>query len=265
MRKLCLYIALFLFTASAQAEQKTENYVFEAFWGGLKVGDMRLVINQDGEKFTITNIINSAGIAKLVSKYSSVNIASGTKIEGKFLPKTYTSEWKRKKESQNIELQFSEAGDVINESLIPPEREGKRPAVEAKFKKAVFDPVTAAIVSRETIREEMKKNPNSQAVLRIPTYDSKRRFDVICTIKGNKSVMIGGKMQNLLHIHLRREPLAGYTDKDLVEMKEDEQSIDFYLNEDFVPVWGAAKAQMGSATIKLISYSSSGVKVTPYK
>jgi hypothetical protein len=250
--KFWLILAMVLAAISAQAAQTNEQFRFETYWSGFRVAEMFVVANQSDSDYNLVVTINSEGIAKLASNYSSVNTVSGEVIDGKLRPEIYNSKWWRKDEKQKIELQFSRSGEVVSESLIPPERVGKRPDVDKKFKQNVVDPVTAAFVSRETIRAELKNNPNSRAVFAVPTFDAKRRFDVIITIKGYKKIEIGGKMQNLLHINLRREPLAGFREKDLLEMKEEQQTIDFYLNKNLVPVWGSAKAQMGSATIKLV-------------
>jgi len=253
MRKIFgIYICIIVLSLSikANAESISKQYNYEAYWGGFKVGALRLTDTETDNSYNIIASINSKGIAKIVSNYSSINIASGAKSADKYHPKLYNCKWWRKKEAQDIQLGFSAKGDIATQSLIPPERVGKRPDVAEKNKKNVVDPVTAAFVSRETIRQEIKKNPNSTATFAIPTYDGKRRFDVMCTIKGYKNIDIGGKMQNLLHITMRRNPIGGFREKDLVEMRD--ENIDFYLNADFIPVWGSAKAQMGSATIKLI-------------
>ena len=252
MKKLYLSLVCLFVTISAQAAQTNEQFRFETYWSGFKVAEMFVVANQTDSDYNLVVTINSEGIAKLASNYSSVNSVSGAVVGGKFKPKIYNSRWWRKDEKQNIELRFSPKGEVVSESLIPPERVGKRPIVEKEFKQNVVDPVSAAFVSRETIRVALKKNPNSRAVFAVPTFDAKRRFDTIIAIKGYKKIQIGGKMQNLLHINLRRQPVAGFRDKELVEMQEDQQTIDFYLNKNLVPVWGSAKAQMGSATIKLV-------------
>jgi hypothetical protein len=246
-------------SANAQAESVKAEYFYKVYWSGFEVGDLLFKEEQTDLTYSSQVDIAARSIAAYFWKYSSSTKIYGIRENGKFVPQKYNSIWSRKKEKQDIELGFSKKGDVISESLVPPEKVEKRPIVSDEFRKSVFDPVTAAIVSRETIRKEMAKNPNSRAEFLIPIFDAKRRFDVGLTIQGYETIQFDGKQREFLRINIRRLPIAGYTENDLQEMADEQQNIDFYLNEDFIPVYGVAKAAVGRATIKLVSRSSEAI------
>ena len=74
-------------------------------------------------------------------------------------------------------------------------------------------------------------------------------------ILGYKEIEVDRKKQKLLHIKLSRTPIAGFRANKLKEMTEGEgdPDIEMYLNDNFIPVWGYGKAELGTATIKLTS------------
>lgn len=235
------------------AQNVSDNHLYKIYWSGFKVGEMTWEEESSADKYKLTTKLSSKSIAEYFWKYSSVNTVEGVFKAGKVTPRSYHSKWWRKKEKQDIKLEFSAAGDVIEESLVPPEKVGKRPEVPAEDKLGVYDPVSAAIVSRETIRELLKNNPNYKGSFEIPTFDAKRRFDVICKVLGRKNISLDGKEVEALHITIERKPISGFRPKDLKEMAEQNRVISFYLNDDLVPIYGVAKAAVGRATIKLVN------------
>lgn len=245
----------------AQAKDISAEYNYEVYWSGFEVAGLKFSEEQNDANYEIVVEIDSRSIAKYFSKYSSINQVSGFKKDGEFVPQVYHSKWWRRDEKQDIELVFSGAGDVTKETLVPPERVGKRPEVGSEYKVGVFDPVTAAIVSRETIRKKLEEDPNFTGDFTVPTFDAKRRFDVICSVKGYEQINVNGESQRLLRASIERKPVAGFRERDLKEMREQNQIIDFYLNDNFVPVYGVAKAQVGRATIKLVSSREEAISV----
>ncbi len=247
-------LCLLLLTPNlSAAEDVSQEYLYQISWSGFNVGKILFKEERVADKYTVSADISSQSIARYVWKYSSLNIVEGLIRNGKYVPEKYQSNWWRKKQKQEIKLGFSKDGDVVEESLVPPERVGKRPEVGDEFKKAVFDPVSTAIVSRETIREKLKNNPDYTGVFTIPTFDAKRRFDVECTVHGYANITFRGKPRRVLKVSIERLPIAGFREKDLKEMREQKQVIEFYLDEGLMPIWGNAKAEVGRATITLLN------------
>ena len=87
----------------------------------------------------------------------------------------------------------------------------------------------------------------------IPVFDARRRFDVELSVNGYKKKRIDGTTKDLLEVVFFRTPVNGFNDKELKRMKEQDPTIVFYLNEDFIPVTGTGSAPFGRANFDLVS------------
>lgn len=249
--RMALVMIILLQMHSNPANALNQDLNYELHWSGIKVGEMGLYLKEDGNKYDYTINIASRGMLKYFIKYFSSNRSQGL-IEGaKLVPEIYKSYWKRKKHSQNLEINF--ANNDVKNVLRVPENRKKHPEVPKNMLKNAFDPVSGAFEGRQRIKQAVEAKQAFPYKITIPIYDAKRLFDAEIYVQGYKLKNIGGKKQNLLHIILKRTPIAGFRPNKLKEMQEGEgdPDIEMYLNQDFIPIWGFGKAELGTATITL--------------
>ena len=250
MQKLLYLAALILLPLSANAENLALKY--EANWGGIKVGEMRLYFNEKQSEYNYMALIDSTGLIRNLTKYWSVNVAKGKIAGNKFLPTIFDTKWQRKKQGeQRVIVNYN--GEKVTETATPEENRDKRPFVEVKDKKNTLDPVTAGFLARKKIREIMEAKKQLPQSFSLPVFDSRRRFNVNVNIVGYENKKIDDNMQNVLHIKMDRTAIAGFSPKELDAMKKEEPVFDIYLNDKFIPVWVIGKAQLGYATISLVN------------
>ena len=247
-RKLLLALAFIVFTSPAFAEEN--NYKYELFWSGFKVGEMDLRVKEEGNKYDYLALIESKNILRYFTKYWSANHVRGEIKKDRLIPEEYTSTWNRKKDRQTINVKYGKDGSVKEVVKTPDDRK-KHPPVSDELKLGSLDPVTASMSSRRKIKEVVESGIQLPVKFTTPVFDAKRRFDVEHVIKGYETVNVGGRDQNLLHVQFKRNPIAGFKPNKLKEMAKEDPVVDVYLNADFIPVWGFGKTEMGTATIKL--------------
>lgn len=248
-KKPLLTLALLAFATSAQAEKQKLHY--DLYWSGITVGEMDLFIEEDGKNYEYTANIETKGILGYFIKYISSNTSKGILKNNHPIPQFYNSDWTRKKHSQNLKITYK--NNKVDEVVRTPKNRKKHPDVPEEMLKNTFDPVSAAFKTREKIREAMKNGVQLPAKIITKVYDAKRLFDAEVYIQGYETKNIGGKKQKLLHIILKRTPIAGFRANKLKEMLEGEgdPDIEIFLNDDYLPVWGFGEAELGTATIKL--------------
>lgn len=253
--------ALLLLPLPAAAESINAKY--DAEWNGLRIGEMTVTVDEQSNNYTYSVILTAEGLLKTFTHYRSENTSKGKLSKGAPIPASYFTEWWRKKEHQQVSVAYTNNGKKVVETATPPEKRPKRPIVPAKYKDNTLDPVLAALVARDRIREivEAGKAADETASfpkkITLPVFDGRRRFDVELTINGYKKKKYDGKKQNLLEIVFFRTPVNGFNDKELVRMKEQDPTVIFYLNNDYIPVMGSGNAPFGSASVELtkLSYS----------
>lgn len=249
-------LAILLLPLSAQAEKITA--VYDGEWNGLTIGRMTITVDEDATNYTYGATLQSEGLLKTFTGYRSENTSKGTlvnKPEAKPLPKTYFTEWWRKKKNEHQQITVTYNNGKAAEVANPPEKRPKRPVVTSEYKDNTLDPVSAAIFGRKRIREIAESGETLPKKVTMPVFDGRRRFDVELTVNGYKKMKYKGKEQQLLQITFFRTAVNGFTDKELARMKEQDPTIIFYLNSDYIPVLGSGSAPFGSANFILSSLS----------
>lgn len=257
MRKLLILLSLLL-TAPAFAEdpKQTQNpnnldLTFGVYWSGFEVGEARLISQETADAYTISANLDTVGLIRRFTKYWSTNISKGSFVDGEMRPDSYQTKWNRRKEKQLIEVEYDKNWDVTKVFADPPENRGKYPELEQENMQQTYDPVSAVILARRKIMNLTSFGSKEKHSFKIPVFDARRRFDVVINIEGMKTVEFEGEPRDFMHIQFFREPIAGFREKELKRMEDQEPVIDVYLNEDFIPVWGLGTARLGIATIKL--------------
>jgi hypothetical protein len=249
MKKLVFLLLLVPSLASAG-----DNMIlkYEVNWGGFKAGELNLNLKEDAGKYNYVAMLDSTGLAKRISKYWSANITTGKLLGGKYLPSSYNTRWRFKKENKEIVVSYNDKGEVLQEVATPPERRDKNPEVPPEIKKDGLDPITAGVVARKKVMELEKSGAAYGTEFTIPVFDARRKFDIHFTYKGHQTLKLHDKDRDVVHVTFYREPIAGFSQNQLDRSKEQDPNIDVYLDpQTYVPVWAIGKAPLGSATFVL--------------
>jgi hypothetical protein len=253
-----------LLFSSAGAETITAKY--KAEWNNIDAGSMTVLIDESAAgNYKYQILLDSSGLVKTFTKYRSENTAKGKIVSGKPVPESYLTEWWRKKgdEHQIINIEYKDGGNNVQETATPPEKRHKRPIVEGKYKNNTLDPVSSALYARYRIKEIVEAGKAADEDISLPkkftmpVFDGRRRFNVEITINGYKKKNYQGKTQDLLEVVFFRTPVNGFNDKELKRMKEQDPTVVFYLNNDYIPVMGSGSAPFGKANFTLVSLCQS--------
>ena len=258
MKKLILLLLTLLpFSALAITPENVtpENLdlKYEAYWSGIKAGDMHVVIAEKPDSFNDTVDVNSVGVVQTITKYWNKDRVKGAIKNAKYVPEDYHSVWQQKKNTtQEIVVSYGKNGEVT-EFANPAESRSKHPEVLAKDKDDTLDPVLAGITARVKVRQIIESKGKLPQKFSIKMFDGRRVSNLSFNIIGYQDRKIDGKVMKLLKITMDRVPLAGFNIKELSKLKEYDPVIDIYADDNFIPVYAIGHAIIGEFTIKKVN------------
>jgi hypothetical protein len=179
---------------------KTEQYSFDVFLWGLKVGELVYSIKKEYNQYDISGILRSKGFARVVTKYKFVAQTQGRLSKSKYYPSSYSekSDTGRRKEEKSI----------VYHKMIPKITSAKAPKphwAQPKSQKGTVDPMTAIhLVMGDRIEKAL-------CTQKINLFDGARRIEIILSkinIQKNSAQCRGE--------YIRQD---GYTDEEMKEGK----------------------------------------------
>ena len=179
---------------------KTEQYSFDVFLWGLKVGELVYSIKKESNQYDISGILRSKGFARVVTKYKFVAQTQGRLSKSKYYPSSYSekSDTGRRKEKKSI----------VYHKMIPKITSAKAPKphwAQPKSQKGTVDPMTAIhLVMGDRIEKAL-------CTQKINLFDGARRIEIILSkinIQKNSAQCRGD--------YIRKD---GYTDEEMKEGK----------------------------------------------
>jgi len=146
---------------------------------------------------------------------------------------------------------------VLSEKDNPPEDRNKRPIVAKNLKDNAYDPLSAALLAREKLRQmkgsgalEKGQLEKGGANFTIPMYDGRRRSNLEFTVYGRETLKLGGQKISVIHIGFIDNPVAGYTKNEIRDLPTQNPVINAYISDDdlLLPVKGNGEISIGFAT-----------------
>ena len=193
----CVYaILIYANTLSA----KTEQYSFDVFLWGLKVGELVYSIKKESNQYDISGILRSKGFARVVTKYKFVAQTQGRLSKSKYYPSSYSekSDTGRRKEEKSI----------VYHKMIPKitfAKATKPHWAKPKSQKGTVDPMTAIhLVMGDRIEKAL-------CTQKIDLFDGARRIEIILS-----KINIQKNFAQCRGDYIRQE---GYTDEEMKEGK----------------------------------------------
>ncbi len=222
---------------------------YDLFWGGMNVGYMVADIQEKNSLYDFKIHIFSKGMLYWLTKYRSEN-SSRFRVDakGKVHPERFSGWGQVQSKQRTVSLRYNTQGKLIEQTMTPAERPGKRPPVPQALKNGSMDALAAAFSVREVLKSYVATgNPGK---VDLPVYDGRRRYTIPVTIHGRQDLSIGKTTYKVIHISFNRRYEAGASQKELKQLKE-EPMVHVYFSDDakLLPIKAEAKAEFGSAVI----------------
>lgn len=240
----------------AEAPKKPERVpqvnvtrVYNIFWMGMHIGDLVAQVEELPKGlFRMESSMYAKGMIKKLTRFQGTsNSISVWQPDALVIPNDFTMEINYRKRGRMTRLHYDPEGNVIKESVVPPDNREKRPAVRKDRKKGAIDPHTMVLRAHQLIREGLK--PGGKKEFALITYDGRKLSEMKFAIIGKTIWPAYDKEKQVYHIQMTRKALEGFTESELERIKSEDPVIDLYLedNADMLPVGAVASAPIGSA------------------
>lgn len=239
---------------------------YKVYWLGMHVGDLMSEIKETKPGvYAIESRLHSRGIAKRFTKFWSIAKShSVLSNKGDLLPSNFTNRSNLRKKKRQISINYQHEGRIASEQVTPPDNRKKRPAVATEKKLGAVDPHTAILLAHKKIRQALVTGKN---VFTIPLYDARRLSHLHFTVHGRKIIEHQDNDTKVIHVSVKRDLIAGYTNNEHKRLKKENPVIDIYLedNATMMPIQALATAPIGSANVVLERecYSLDSCRSTP--
>lgn len=219
-------------SAAAQAPLQPYNdtALYDVSWSGVTVGNMIMHAREDDESYAMDLVLKSRGLAWAFTKHTSTTTTRGVKANGQYIPQQFETLFNLRGKTRHIVLTYDAKGRLTNEVNTPPEPEWKRPPVEMELKQDVIDALSTFFVHRPRIYEALEQN-DKQFTIRM--FDGRRLTDLQYLIHGQKTIGWNRSQTPVIHATLSRLPVAGYKDKELERIdNEQDPGVQIYFSDD---------------------------------
>ena len=241
---LAFYLIL-LPLSSIAADNTTTARWYKIYWNKIYIADLKASISEN----EVAAKIQSYGTVKAISKYANYTYTKFHKNGDQYIPEEFISNTTQRQGKKDVVIKYGNDGKILEESVTPPDKRHKRPAVEDNLKIDAFNPAFAAIIARDKIGDGLA---NGKKKFHLNIYDGRRLSKLEFNIIGRQTIKVLEKNTDVVKIEFRRIPVAGFTNNELKRMNGEEPDFSVYLNiNDLLPVKADAVAPLGKASFIL--------------
>jgi hypothetical protein len=201
---------------------------YGVYWNGIRIGKIEVEAHEQGDNYSLQTDITSSGIARVFAKSHYVALAKG-KIGEDYTPTYYYSENRLKKEKSYAKLEFNEQGELTYKEVVPADDPAYRPDVANNLMHGAADPISTFYLMRKKVYAAYQEGKREVS---LNFFDGKRLSKLDFTIQKPKSIYYGNQFVDTIPVHVKRSPLAGYTEKEIRKHKEGEPGITFFMSKD---------------------------------
>lgn len=193
---------------------------------------------------------HSNGFIDYLFGWRSNTVAVVKVFNNKVVPEFFQNKIILKKKSKEVALDYNPKHKGFDkEEVIPPDNRTKRPAVPDNLKIGTFDFISAAVQARIMVIDAFKNdnfNDRDKYSFTLPIYDGRRRANANFEVDKKK-------IDGLIKVTLNEQPVAGYTEKELNEIKKSKRVIDIYLDtQTYWPVSAEGRIPIGQARAEMM-------------
>lgn len=223
-------------------------------FSGIPFGQMNVAIEQEPSYFRMQTDISSTGMADIFARHSSHTTASGKGKNFRYTQRSYQTRSQTRKKKRDIAMEYR-GGRYVMEKVTPPDNRATRKEVPGKLKNDAYDPLSIIIEIRRRIIELRRGGDHVSGVdFPIKLYDGRRLTQAHVEVHDTRRISIGSETVPALHVTVRREPVAGFTDKELKQYRADEPALNIYFSDDerFLPLKLSIPFTFGSVSATLV-------------
>lgn len=241
--KFILFILLALLPCTVVSADNSARIArwYKVYWNNVYIADFKVEVGDEN----LVAQIDSRGLVRKISKYSNHVYSKFHVDKGVYTQEYFESHLKQRQGSKDVKIYYSPSGKIRTEAVVPPDNRSKRPLVEANLKNDAINPLFAAIVARNKIKESLTKGIQTFS---FNIYDGRRFSRLEFNISGKENIKILEKKLDVVKINFKRVPIAGFTNNELKRMEGEEPDFFVYLEADtLLPIKADAAAPLGKA------------------
>lgn len=174
-------VYLSVIDARAATSDAKIHVVYKVSFRGFDLGDFKIWSNFSKRKYNMIGEIKLSFLTGLLFKWTGTSESSGALRSGKPKPATFSFNYKTRRKSAKLDMQFSK-NSVSQIVAVPPNKpSSKRVPVEGKHMRGVIDPLSA-LMSLTLIRPSSASG-KKVCKRRLPIFDGKERYDLVLSHK----------------------------------------------------------------------------------
>ncbi len=200
---------------------------YEFSWSGIGFGKIAIRTNETPTSYDSRVLVKSKGLASLFVKHSSDTTLTGARAGVDYLPQVYETNFQTRNKKKYIKLEYDALGNVVKETSVPEDTD--RPKVPQDQKAGAHDPLSLVFEIRRKLYDALA---NSQKTFSVLMYDGRRLARVQVDVANIVNRTVGGEKRRLIQVVASREPLSGYTEKELGRMKDAPQTLQIFFSDD---------------------------------
>lgn len=223
-------------------------------WNGITIGRVNLTTRETESSYHMLVDTKTSGVAALFKRERRLAEATGRIDDaGRHIPTRFHSrphEADDEAEDYTI-LTYDPQGQLMSRTRVPDDDPSWRAPVPFPQASGATDPVTAGLVLRRELYVAIEMG---QSTISTRTYDGARLAELRMAIKPKSVTLdIGRDKTPALETHLSRQPVAGYTPKELKKFDAGDPPIRFYFSADgnYMPLRVAIAVFAGELTATL--------------
>lgn len=221
-------------------------------WSGITIGRIYITATEDATSYRMSVDTKTHGVGSLFGKERRWAEVTGKKSGTQFLPSRFESRPQSNDKGDRTELTYDDQGKLITRLRLPDDDPKWRPPVPREQANTATDPITAGFIVRDNIARAMASGEHS---LHTFTYDGARLANMHVTlITPTSTLSIMDKTVEAVDITINRQPIIGYTPKELKKFKDGDPDIHLYFTADAkrIPVRITVDAPVGQLTATLV-------------
>jgi hypothetical protein len=200
---------------------------YEFSLAGIGFGKIAIGTNETDSTYDSRLLVKSRGVASLFVKHSSDTKLQGARTQTGYIPHLYETNFQTRNKKKYIKLEYDAKGNIGKETSVPEDTD--RPKVPTDQKLGAHDPLSLLFEIRKKLYDALA---NSQKTFSVSMYDGRRLSRIQVDVIDIVTREVAGQKQRLIHVATSRAPIAGYTEKELLRMKDSPQTLQVYFSDD---------------------------------
>lgn len=223
-------------------------------WNGITIGRIRFSAAEESAAYRLSVDTKTKGIGAMFSDEKRISTAEGKRTpDGRYIASRYVSKPQSEgKEGSRTLLTYDSKGKLLTRQRTPKDDPSWRPLVPAHEITNAVDTTTAGLVLRRKLYDAITRGGNEATVR---TYDGARLADLrFNVVKPEARVEIMHAYVKAVNTVVTRQPLDGYTPKELKKFKAGDPEVHLYFSDDarFLPIKATIDTSFGQLSATLV-------------